>query len=459
MAKIEQIANFFRKKRVLILGFGREGKSSYNFLVKNNFELACLAIADGNENLKIADKSKIDELYLGNNYLSRLEDYDLVLKSPGIKLAKEILEKQNIYSQTEIFLKFFKDQTIGVTGTKGKSTTSSLIYHLFKELGYNPHLGGNIGIPAFDLINQIKDQQPVILELSCHQLQKISASPHIALLLNIYPEHLDYYDSFEEYREAKLNIFKFQAKNDILITAQENLTKKSFFVSLKKDEGQIGAYVNDQKLDFNLDLNKMNILGEHNLLNSYLAYFAVKKYLEKNKLDIKPANFYNFKGLRHRLQKVGEFSNILFINDSISTIPETSISAIKSLNNQVDYLILGGYERKNINFESFTPLISKIREAKPKIIILIPDTGFKIEKMVKRDANFYSLVNSLEDGKIGYYLAQDLAAGLRIIKKFHNPKFKATCLLSPASASYNQFKNFEERGEVFERIILKLFSK
>ncbi|VAW29857.1 UDP-N-acetylmuramoylalanine--D-glutamate ligase, partial [hydrothermal vent metagenome] len=210
---------FTEGKSILILGFGKEGRSTFSFLSKH-FPGCKVGIAD--QNTRIADEQINVPLHLGKNYLHALNDYDLIIKSPGIMLrgiSKNT--KERISSQTDLFLREFGRQTIGVTGTKGKSTTASLIHHLLKNMGKPAVLMGNIGLPAFDFIEKIDADDLIIYELSAHQLEFVHSSPHIAVLLNLFPEHLDYFGTFEKYKQAKMNIFRFQKTGDKAICSEE----------------------------------------------------------------------------------------------------------------------------------------------------------------------------------------------------------------------------------------------
>ena len=195
--KKELIIEALKDKKIVILGFGKEGISSYRF-IRQYFPNQHLTIADGNENLKVDDYQEDKNLsfVLGEEYDRHLNDYDLILKTPGVNLNRldYFIVPQKITSQTDLFCRAFGAQMIGVTGTKGKSTTASLIYHILSKTIGNTLLAGNIGIPFFDIIDQINDETTIVAELSAHQLEYISASPHVAILLNMFQEHLDHFN-------------------------------------------------------------------------------------------------------------------------------------------------------------------------------------------------------------------------------------------------------------------------
>ena len=223
---INKISAFFNSKTVLILGFGKEGQSTYHFFKKFH-PSACIAIADQDpyalDRIQFPVEKEI-KFYSGPHYLNAIRNYDMVIKTPGIP-RETVLAKAGqaeVTSQTNLFLRFFRDRIIGVTGTKGKSTTSSLIRHiLFKHDGCS-FLVGNIGLPPFDYVSQLSEDSHIVFELSSHQLHDVMYSPHIAIFLNLFEEHLDHYGTLENYRQAKNNIFRFQKDGDFLIFNGDN---------------------------------------------------------------------------------------------------------------------------------------------------------------------------------------------------------------------------------------------
>ncbi|MDD5571519.1 MAG: Mur ligase family protein, partial [Bacteroidales bacterium] len=216
--RIKEIIN---NKKILILGFGKEGQSTYDFLRKY-FQNLPLTIADLNKDVQKNPILKGDgniNFKTGEEYLKNLNEFDLIIKSPGISLnnVNEKIPFEKITSQTDIFFSLFSKQIVGITGTKGKSTTSALICHILESGRTDVIMAGNIGIPVFDIIEKIKKKTVIICETSSHQLEFIKKAPHIAILLNLYQEHLDYYKSYDEYKKAKLNIIKYQSEKDFFI--------------------------------------------------------------------------------------------------------------------------------------------------------------------------------------------------------------------------------------------------
>lgn len=209
----DKIVDFLRGKKILILGYGREGKSTLEF-IRRELPDAIVAVAD-QQNIVVENTTVIS----GDNYLEACKDYDIIMKAPGVVIKNDLDDatKAKVTSQTDLFLRVFGPQTIGVTGTKGKSTTSSLIAHVLKAGGWNVQFAGNIGEPCFNIIDNITPESPVVLELSSHQLEYVKASPHIAILLNMYEEHFDHYATPEDYYRAKCNIYRYQNAQDLLI--------------------------------------------------------------------------------------------------------------------------------------------------------------------------------------------------------------------------------------------------
>ncbi|MDO8573833.1 MAG: UDP-N-acetylmuramoyl-L-alanine--D-glutamate ligase [Candidatus Daviesbacteria bacterium] len=384
------------KQKVLILGFGREGKITLDYFRKN-FPKTEVGIADKND---------------GKNYLERLKDYDVIIKSPGIPYLPEIKKAQKqgkiITSATNIFFQKCPGMIIGVTGTKGKSTTASLIYEVLKIGGMDAHLIGNIGKPALYLLDQLNENSIVVYELSSFQLEGLNKSPHIAVITNLYPEHLDHHGNFEDYRQSKFNITKFQTEKDYLIC------NKDISVDTK---AQRIPFTQNNSLD---DTAPAKIVGE---------LFKIPQ--EKINQAIK-----NFKPLPHRLELVGEFKGIKFYNDSLATIPQATIGALQALGENVETLIAGGFDR-GIDYAILGEAIGK---SNIKTLILFPDTGKKISEAVKSKIQSFN-VSSMQD-------AVELA--------FKHTSLGKIALLSPASSSFNLFKDYADRGEQFKKYVTSL---
>ena len=328
----------------------------------NGEELSAPASKITQESYYLVKNDNNVEVNSGSTYLDNLNNYDVIMKSPGISLKDFELSniRANIKSQLELLLEFFKVYTIGITGTKGKSTTSSLIYKVLKDQGKDVLLLGNIGTPVFDWIDEIKENMCLVLEMSSHQLEFMDLSPNISLLLNVYEEHLDHYKSLDSYIDAKCNIFSHQKKSDYYIynadinkiidknikfktdstkyavTLKDNLVKEDNIVTYKNEK----IYIND--IEVYDTKNNRKLLGMHNL-NNIMFVLAISKILN---LDSQKtiATINSFEALPHRIEYVGKYNDITFYNDSIATIPEATINSIEALKN-VNTLIIGGLDR------------------------------------------------------------------------------------------------------------------
>lgn len=406
--KIEELKN----KKVLILGIGREGLDTLKYL-KEVFPKKIFAIADQKEELDSKTKKAIEgmDVFLGKDYLKNVKDFDVIIKSPGIPFFKY---KDKLTSQTELFFDNCPGEIIGVTGTKGKSTVASLIHSILK----GSYLVGNIETPSLSFLSKAKKDDIFVYELSSHQLMNLKKSPHIAVFLNIYPEHLDYYKNFEEYFSAKKNIYKYQSESDYLIFNPE-IEPRTKAKKIKIDVNDFAQFLK----------NNQHFL-EITHIDNLIAVLNVAKLFNVPEKDIiKSLNKY--KRLPHRLEFVGEFKGIRFYDDSIATIPEAVVYALDSLGDDVETIILGGLDR-GIKYDK---LVKRIKKSNIKTIIAFPDSGEKIVKNIR--SRIYK-VDNMKD-------AVDLAYK-------HTSKGKI-CLMSPASPSFNLFKDYKERGDLFKKYI------
>lgn len=436
--------NELKNKKILILGFGQEGQDSFRFLRKI-FPNKLIGIADINEKvggskLEVQRDKKI-RWHLGKNYLRAIKDYEVIIKSPGIPIHLPEIEKAfkegKITSQTEIFFDNCRGKIVGITGTKGKSTTTSLIYKILKEGGLKVHLVGNIGKPVLNLLLKSTQNDIYVYELSSHQLYNLKKSPQIAIFLNIYPEHLDYYKNFNEYFRAKKNIILYQKKEDYFVYNEKDPLIKKLAKITKAKKIPVKSYSNVLE-NIRIPTSKLRLIGKHNFLNLAMAIkvgeiFKIPK--EKIKKAIK-----NFKPLPHRLEYVGEFKGIKFYNDSLSTIPETTIAALDTLGNKVETIFLGGFDR-GLDFKK---LAKRILKSKIKNLILFPKTGERIwrEILSLKKRNSFKAI-----------LVQNMRDGVKLAFKY--TKKGKICLLSPASPSFGLFKNYKERGNLFKKYVKK----
>lgn len=428
-------------KKILILGLGKEGLDTLKFL-KKIFPEKEIGVADKNENCRLEVlnfKFKNIKWHLGKDYLKSLKDYDLIIKSPGIPIHLPEVEKafkeRKITSQTEIFFENCPGKIIGITGTKGKSTTTCLIYKVLKEGKIKAHLVGNIGKPVLNLLLSAKENDVFVYELSCHQLYNLKRSPHVAVFLNVFPEHLDYYKNFKEYLMAKANICLWQKKNDFLIY---NYRDENIREIVKKSKAKKIPLRNFSKILKEIEIKRFPFIGKFYELNVAAAIkvgeiFGIEK--EKIKKVIE-----NFKPLPHRLEFVGKFKEIYFYNDSLSTIPETTIAALNSLGKKVQTLILGGYDRG----VDFSNLAKEILKRKIKNLILFPPSGKRIrEEILKKEKKYYFFPRML--------FVENMKEGVKLAFQITQPK--KICLLSPASPSFGIFRDYKERGNLFKKYV------
>lgn len=446
----KKIIEKIKDKNVAILGFGKEGISTYKFI--RRYLNQKLTIIDKNEKIKennlFLNEDDNLEFVLGDNYLDNLDKYDLIIKSAGVSLKNidDTKIKDKLTSQYGLILEDTNLFTIGVTASKGKTTTTTLIYEIIKNQNENVYLLGNMGNPPLDQIECFNSDSILVIELAALQLQYIRKSPNISCILNLYEEHLDYFGCKEKYFNAKLNIFKYQNKEDYSLYFKDNETLDNYIskLNLKSnliDISQINktkVYLDENKVYINekivyIDDNKRKILGNHNLENIMFALY-VAKILNLN-FDKVVEVINNFNPIEHRMEYVGKYNDIIFYNDTIATIPTATINAIEALKN-VDTLIFGGMDR-NIDYDEF---INYLSNSNISNFICMPTTGYKIgNELIKRNLNK------------NIYLIETLKEAVSLAKKI--TKKDMICLLSPAASSYEYYKNFEEKGKEFKTLV------
>jgi len=425
--------------KILILGYGKEGKSVEKWFHTHYPECT----------IHIADKQSA-----GSGYLDALASYDTVVRSPGIperlpEIQQYMKSGGHVTSATNIFFSVVKGTTIGITGTKGKSTTTSLIAHILSAHFSDVRLAGNIGYPMLNSLESSTQDTKHVLELSSHQLLDCRYSPHIAVLLAIVPEHLDYYPDLSTYANAKANIFRRQRANDSLVYNPDHTlvhelaahTKSRKFTYVTRSDDRAHTNIQNRIITLEKELESIPVipLSEIPLLGNIenaLAAVTVSDLMGVPPRVIASA-IRSFQPLPHRLEHVGVFRGIRFYNDSLATIPEATIHALESLGRDVSTLIAGGYDR-HLQFDA---LGAYLRQHPVQTLILFPDTGKVILDaigMSKPNQNNPFMVHSMEEA-------------VRIA--FDRTPPGKICLLSPASASYNLFKSYEDRGNQFKEQI------
>jgi len=442
---MEKLAN----KSVLILGMGREGLSTLRFL-QSHFPDKKIAIADKNE-VKIENQNNITT-HFGEKYLDQLENYQIIIKTAGIPLRTPEIQSalakgSEILSNTQIFFTLCEGKIIGITGTKGKSTTSKLIYDVLHSTHSNTVLLGNIGEAPLNQLDKINQETLVVDELSCHQLAELEDSPSVSVVLEIKSEHLDYYKNFAEYFVAKTAIARYQKEQDYLIfdgdlSSSQKMAAlspaKKLICSLKENS-KATVYQKDQEIFYQneaiIKTEEIPLLGQHNLYNVMPAIVVAKLFDVPN--DQIRETIKNFKGLEHRLELVAEIDQVKYFDDSIAVNPHATIMAIKSFPKGSVILLAGGYERD----QDFSELAQVIIDYQVKSLIVMPTTGQRL------------LDFTLQKGQLNHYKAETLTEAVELAKKQALPG--DVVLLSPASASFNDFANYEERGKAFKEIVLR----
>jgi UDP-N-acetylmuramoylalanine--D-glutamate ligase len=444
-------------REVLILGYGREGISTLRSL-KEACPGISLTVADADSSLPERHPELREpgiRLMLGAPCPADLRQFELVIKSPGISLNRDGIEfiPENISSQTDIFLRAYAAQTIAVTGTKGKSTTTGLLYRILSAHTPNALIAGNMGIPLFDLAGKIDPQTRIVCELSSHQLEYITRGPATGILLNLYQEHLDHYRSFKHYQLSKFGMALRQTGEDVFIYDHSDINihallreftvpGKVFPVYARPFEGDgigiSGAGIvirhhGRERLLLPAGF-KTNLRGEHNLRNIMAAAAAAS--LSGIPAEAIETGVAGFQPLEHRLEFVGTFNGKSYYNDSISTIPEAAMAAVRTLKN-VNTLILGGFDR-GIDYRG---LVEYLGSSPVKQLVLTGPAGERMQSLMKSVKPFWPAVE--------YQSGFDRAVG----RAMELTPEGGTCLLSPAASSYDSFRNFEERGHRFRTLV------
>lgn len=461
--RLNNFNNFIKGKNIAVIGLGVSNKP----LIKYLYDLkANITVFDNKEFEKIGDDILKDihkyklKYSFGKNYLSKLEGFDIIFKSPSCRhdlpeIEKEIKRGAILTSEIELVIELSPSRIIGITGSDGKTTTTSLIYEILKNK-YKCYLGGNIGIPLFTHINEMRPEDIVVLELSSFQLMNMKKSPNIAVLTNITPNHLDIHKSYEEYIQAKTTIFKYQTANDLLVTNYDNditreLTKQAkakvrlFSSKAKLENGVIYDEKIIKKCEDNLRRHILNVKdiklrGVHNAENICAAIAATGDLVSiEEQIEV----IKKFVGVKHRLEYIKEINGTKWYNDSIASSPTRTIAGLHSFDEKI-LLIAGGYD-KHLDYE---PIARHIIE-KVSTLILLGQTAEKIKGVVEQEMH-------KQNKTINIIKVKSLREAVEEARK--NVKKGEIVLLSPASASFDMFKNFEERGEQFKKLVNELYS-
>ncbi len=408
--KVSELKN----KKIAILGFGIEGEATLRFL-KHHFPDKKIGIVDQKD---------------GPDYLEKLKGYDLVIKTAGI--PRRLLH-QEYTTATNIFFANTRGTIIGITGSKGKSTTASIIYEMLKAGGLDVKLVGNIGMPMLD---ELRAPEPAgrfyVCELSSYQLADLKHSPHISVFINFFPDHLDYHDGLDKYWEAKKNIVTYATPKDYFVFNPEYER-----LVLLSEESKAQAVPFAKTLPFHE--SAIPLLGKHNVDNVRAAATAARLVGVSDAAIEKAVR--GFKALPHRLENVGTYKGVTFYDDAISTTPESTIAALEALatsRGKVGTIFLGGTDRGYDFNELARVLVAKgVRH-----VVLFPDSGARI---------FESLRQTSGGESIEIFQTREMRDAVAFA--YQKTLSGSICLLSTASPSYSLWKNFEEKGDLFQRFV------
>lgn len=436
-----------KNKKILLLGFGTEQEALLGFLFKHGLA-GDITVSDGRSRSELKDrlknyKNREIKWIFGPGYDKSLDRYDVIFRVPGYPLFSDAIKKAKkrgsvITSPTKLFLEDPPTgNTIAVTGTKGKGTTSGLITQILKTANMRVFWGGNVGIPIFGFYDQLKPGDHVVLELSSFQLEDIEASPHIAVITNFFPEHLkpadpvnpNYHKSFDAYCSAKLNILKFQGKNDFAVV------NKNWRGQCRIEGNARLSLGKARKIYFGkLDLPS-RLAGRYNQENIAAAFETAKILGIKEGLIKKGVKA--FRGLEHRLELVRELKGVRYYDNSIATTPESVIADINSFPEE-KILILGGAD-KGAEFKGLAEEISR----KVKTAVLFPGRGSDRLRQALRAQKFNNIIHADTMKQAVFEASQAARPG-------------GVVLLSPACASFGLFKNYHDRGRQFKEEVGKL---
>ncbi len=457
--KLEEFNKSLKNKKVAVIGLGVSNMPLIEYLHKNQ---ATVTVFDDREEEKFEHNiiNKIKEYkfnyFFGKNSLSNLKGFELIFRSPSCMPTKPelVAEKERgaiITTEIEQLIKMAPCKVIGITGSDGKTTTTTLTYEILKNAGYTTHLGGNIGIPLFTKLNEIKPEDIIVLELSSFQLMEMKVSPNIAAITNITPNHLNIHKDYQEYIDAKKTIFKYQNENGILVLNADNeITSNCKFEA----NGKVILFSDKQKLEngFIVDngiikecndgirkhiisVKDLKLKGAHNFQNICAALALTKSFVDTDKaIEI----IKNFAGVPHRLELVRTINGVEWYNDSASTSPTRGISALNAFDNtDKEIILIAGGADKNLDYTPIgKPIVDKV-----KSLILIGQTATKIYDAVKTELE-------KQNKELDIHMCDSFKQSLDLAKRIAKPG--QIVLFSPASTSFDMFKDMYDRGDKFK---------
>lgn len=460
--KLNEFNDYIRFRKVAIVGLGVSNLPLMEYLYEKK------------ANVTVFDERDIDSIskdimnkittygfgfHFGEDALKNLKGFNVIFRSPScLPTRKELVDEANngaiVTTEVELLMKMCPCKIVGVTGSDGKTTTTSLINAILKKAGYNTFLGGNIGTPLFTKLSDMKPEDILVLELSSFQLMGMEISPDIAVITNITPNHLNIHKDYEEYIEAKKNIFKYQDEKGVLVLNYDNEITRN---CEKEANGKVIFFSSKNKLDNGyivdedvikecedkirkhiLNVEDVILRGNHNYQNIATAIAATSSLVD---MDIAVDAIKEFKPVEHRIEFIRELDGVKWYNDSASSSPSRTLSGINAFKEDI-ILIAGGYD-KNLDY---TPLAKPIIK-KVKSLILIGQTSGKIFDVVKLELE-------RENKELDIHMCETLEETVNLAKKVVKPG--QVVLFSPASASFDMFKNFADRGNQFKELVKKI---
>ncbi|MFQ8661224.1 MAG: UDP-N-acetylmuramoyl-L-alanine--D-glutamate ligase [Clostridia bacterium] len=460
--KLNEFNDYIRFRKVAIVGLGVSNLPLMEYLYEKKANVTVFDERD----IDSISKDIMDKIttygfgfHFGEDALKNLKGFNVIFRSPScLPTRKELVDEANngaiVTTEVELLMKMCPCKIVGVTGSDGKTTTTSLINAILKKAGYNTFLGGNIGTPLFTKLSDMKPEDILVLELSSFQLMGMEISPDIAVITNITPNHLNIHKDYEEYIEAKKNIFKYQDEKGVLVLNYDNEITRN---CEKEANGKVIFFSSKNKLDNGyivdedvikecedkirkhiLNVEDVILRGNHNYQNITTAIAATSSLVD---MDIAVDAIKEFKPVEHRIEFIREVDGVKWYNDSASSSPSRTLSGINAFKEDI-ILIAGGYD-KNLDY---TPLAKPIIE-KVKSLILIGQTSGKIFDAVKLELE-------KENKEIDIHMCESLEETIKLAKKVAKPG--QVVLFSPASASFDMFKNFADRGNQFKELVKKI---
>ena len=457
---LQEYVDSLRSKRVAVLGIGVSNTPLIDLLLDNGLPIT---VCDMREEAALADEAENlatrgAELRLGAGYLDALSGFDVIFRTPGLlpndpHLADARAHGAVITSEMEAFFRLCPCRTIGITGSDGKTTTSSIIAELLRAAGHRVHLGGNIGKPLLCEIPDIAPDDIAVLELSSFQLHSISIRPDVAVVTNVSPNHLDKHPTYEDYIDAKRRIYLNQRPDDVLVVNADNGITARFGAEAPgrvlrfshRETVENGVFCRDGMIyrshgyavEAIIPESEILLPGEHNVEN-YMAAFAAVEGMVSPEMCRAVARSYG--GVRHRLELIRKLDGVSYINDSIATSPTRTIAGLRAM--RVKPILIAGGHDKHVSFDSLADEIAE----RVKALYLTGDTAGQIAAAVRRSVFF-------DPSRLPIYLVPDLRTAVNEARGHSAPG--DVVLLSPACSSFDRFKNFAERGDTFRKIVME----